>query len=112
MPSICSQGSSSKRSRAPQVNAPCAPPPCNAKSIRTRSRLKLSPLLVATGVVLSDGKQNGASPPVPPPQLGQVRVHCLAPPPQRCVRLSTAQLNSKRNRCPNICDPDQVLAWI
>ena len=32
MPSICSQGSSRKRSSTPQVNAPCAPPPCSARS--------------------------------------------------------------------------------
>src|SRR5262249_15674861 len=52
MPSICSQDSSSRRSRAPQVKAPCAPPPCNAKSMRTLLRLELAVLLVATGVIL------------------------------------------------------------
>src|SRR5215469_5412796 len=53
MASICSQGSSSRRSRAPQVKAPCAPPPCSAKSIRTRSRSKVSALLVAAAVLAS-----------------------------------------------------------
>jgi len=31
-------GSSSSRSSTPQVNAPCAPPPCSARSMRTGSR--------------------------------------------------------------------------
>src|SRR6516162_2392471 len=54
MPSICSQGSSSRRSRAPHVKAPCAPPPCSARSIRIGSRFKVSALLVTTGVVFPD----------------------------------------------------------
>src|SRR5262245_31249983 len=36
--SIRSHGSSSRRSRTPQVNAPWEPPPCNAKSMRTGAR--------------------------------------------------------------------------
>src|SRR6478752_1238549 len=39
MPSMPSQGSSSRRSSTPQVNAPCAPPPCSAKSTRMGARL-------------------------------------------------------------------------
>src|SRR6185503_19202267 len=39
MPSMPSQGSSSRRSSTPQVKAPCAPPPCSAKSTRTGARL-------------------------------------------------------------------------
>lgn len=35
MPSMRSQASSRRRSSTPQVNAPCAPPPCNARSTRT-----------------------------------------------------------------------------
>ena len=35
MPSMRSQGSSRRRSSTPQVKAPCAPPPCNARSTRT-----------------------------------------------------------------------------
>ena len=42
MPSIRSQGSSSSRSSTPQVNAPCAPPPCRARSTRTGSRRHVS----------------------------------------------------------------------
>src|SRR5271166_4340351 len=38
MPSISSQGSSSRRSSTPQVNAPCDPPPCKARSTRTGLR--------------------------------------------------------------------------
>src|SRR5262249_57552533 len=38
MPSMCSHGSSSKRSSTPQLKAPWAPPPCSAKSIRTGAR--------------------------------------------------------------------------
>src|SRR5262245_37281819 len=38
MASIRSHGSSSRRSRTPQVNAPWEPPPCNAKSMRTGAR--------------------------------------------------------------------------
>ena len=38
MPSICSQGSSSNRSSTPQVKAPCAPPPCRARSTATVAR--------------------------------------------------------------------------
>src|SRR5271156_3440522 len=40
MPSIPSHGSSSKRSSTPHVNAPCEPPPCNARSTRIGSRVK------------------------------------------------------------------------
>ena len=38
MPSKLSQGSSSRRSSTPQVNAPWAPPPCSARSTRTGLR--------------------------------------------------------------------------
>src|SRR5215475_11880994 len=36
--SIFSHGSSRSRSSTPQVNAPCEPPPCRARSIRTGLR--------------------------------------------------------------------------
>src|SRR6188768_3999372 len=39
IPSIRSQGSSSRRSSTPQVKAPCAPPPCKAKSTSTSARV-------------------------------------------------------------------------
>ena len=35
-----SHGSSSRRSSTPHVNAPCEPPPCNARSTRIGSRVK------------------------------------------------------------------------
>jgi hypothetical protein len=38
MPSNSSQGSSSSRSITPQVKAPCAPPPCSARSTSSGSR--------------------------------------------------------------------------
>ena len=56
MPSIRSQGSSSSRSRAPQVKAPCAPPPCSAKSTSRGSRADLSAFVVAIGVDPSCGQ--------------------------------------------------------
>src|SRR6201998_4228725 len=37
MPSMRSHGSSSRRSSAPQVKAPCEPPPCSARSISSGS---------------------------------------------------------------------------
>src|SRR5262245_26214398 len=38
IPSIWSQGSSKNRSSTPQVNAPCAPPPYSARSMRMGAR--------------------------------------------------------------------------
>jgi len=38
MPSMRSHGSSMSRSSTPQVNAPCEPPPCSARSTSTGSR--------------------------------------------------------------------------
>jgi hypothetical protein len=46
MPSMPSQGSSSRRSSTPQVNAPCAPPPCSAKSTRMGARFTASGFVV------------------------------------------------------------------
>src|SRR5262245_56105948 len=37
--SMRSHGSSSRRSSTPHVNAPCEPPPCSARSIRSGSRV-------------------------------------------------------------------------
>src|SRR5262249_44772552 len=49
MPSIRSHGSSSRRSSTPQVKAPCAPPPCSAKSTRTGARSEAIVLLIVWG---------------------------------------------------------------
>src|SRR6516162_2445092 len=78
MPSICSHGSSSRRSRAPQVKAPCAPPPCSARSIRIDSRFDVSALLVATGVVFLDQYGRGASRSTPPCQYHEVGYMAIA----------------------------------
>ncbi len=48
MPSMRSQASSRRRSSTPQVNAPCAPPPCNARSTRT-----WRPLPSGSGIILA-----------------------------------------------------------
>src|ERR1700730_15090670 len=49
MPSIPSHGSSSRRSSTPHVNAPCEPPPCNARSTRIGSRV-MADLAGSTGI--------------------------------------------------------------
>src|ERR1700730_4653647 len=49
MPSIPSHGSSSRRSNTPHVNAPCEPPPCNARSTRIGSRV-MADLAGSTGI--------------------------------------------------------------
>src|SRR5215831_6763369 len=54
MPSIRSHGSSSRRSRTPQVKAPCAPPPCSAKSTRTGARFDATVLLVTSDHLYDD----------------------------------------------------------
>src|SRR5262245_11645661 len=49
MPSMRSHGSSSRRSSTPQVKAPCAPPPCSAKSTRTGAWCDVAVLVVIPG---------------------------------------------------------------
>jgi hypothetical protein len=46
---MCSHGSSSRRSSTPQVKAPCAPPPCSAKSTRTGAWSDVAVLVVISG---------------------------------------------------------------
>lgn len=58
MPSISSHGSSRRRSRTPHVNAPCEPPPCNARSISKGARELPGPS--ATGNIA--GTVSGGSP--------------------------------------------------
>src|SRR4029453_3068343 len=49
MPSMRSHGSSSRRSSTPQVKAPCAPPPCSAKSTRTGAWCDVAVLVAIPG---------------------------------------------------------------
>src|SRR5215472_12322487 len=65
MPSMRSHGSSSRRSNTPQVNAPCAPPPCSAKSTRSGARFDSTMLVILgqgyDGLLTCRADQDGCS---------------------------------------------------
>src|SRR5215203_3227590 len=60
MPSIPSHVSSSRRSSTPQVNAPCEPPPCSAKSTKMGGRSNAS-VSETTVVILKEPQNENAS---------------------------------------------------
>src|SRR5215831_14686924 len=91
MPSMRSHGSSSRRSNTPQVNAPCAPPPCSAKSTRSGARFDSTMLVILghgyDGLLTCRADQDAAATSFGADPLGPLAARCaLVTAKPECVR--------------------------